>query len=133
MQGTQILNKITQLNFSNAGESTDIPTKIIQQKPDIFAVFILTSLNQSVANYIFPSSLKNAYIIPVFKKCNRNLKDNYIPVGILSNIPKIFERCMFQQISKFMEPLLSKYQRGFRKGYNTQYCLLACLKNANHL
>ena len=128
MQGTQILNKITQLNFSKAGQSTDIPTKIIQQKPDIFAVFILTSFNQSVANYIFPSSLKNAHIIPVFKKCNRNLKDNYIPVGILSNIPKIFERCMFQQISKLMEPLLSKYQRGFRKGYNTQYCLLAMLE-----
>ena len=35
---------------------------------------------------------------------------------------------MFQQISKFMEPLLSKYQCGFRKGYNTQYCLLAMLE-----
>ena len=27
-----------------------------------------------------------------------------------------------------MEPLLSKYQCGFRKGYNTQYCLLAMLE-----
>ena len=35
---------------------------------------------------------------------------------------------MFQQISKFMEPFLSKYQCGFRKGYNTQYCLLAMLE-----
>ena len=32
---------------------------------------------------------------------------------------------MFQQISKFMEPLLSKHQCGFRKGYNTQHCLIA--------
>ena len=35
---------------------------------------------------------------------------------------------MYQQISKFVEPLLSKYQCGFRKGYNTQYCLLAMLE-----
>ena len=35
---------------------------------------------------------------------------------------------MFQQFSKFMKPLLSKYQCGFRKGYNTQYCLLAMLE-----
>ena len=35
---------------------------------------------------------------------------------------------MFQQISKFMEPLLSKYQCGLRKDYNTQSCLLAMLE-----
>ena len=62
---------------------------------------------------IFPSSLKNADITPVFKKGDRNLKDNYRPVSILSSISKIFVPCMFQQISKFMEPLLSQYQCGF--------------------
>ena len=123
------MNEITQLNCSKAGQSTDIPTKITKQNLDIFAGFILTSFNQSVANSIFPSSLKNADITSVvFKKGDRNLKDNYRPVSILSNISKTFERCMFQQISKFMEPLLSKYQCGFRKGYNTQYCLLAMLE-----
>ena len=35
---------------------------------------------------------------------------------------------MFQQISKFMERLLSKYQCGFRKCYNTQYCLIAMIE-----
>ena len=128
VQRTQILNEITQLNSSKSGQSTDILTKTIKQNSDIFANFTLKSFNQSVANSIFPSSLKNADITSVFKKGDRNLKDNYRPVSILSNISKTFERCMFQQISKFMEPLLSKYQCGFRKGYNTQYCLLAMLE-----
>ena len=89
---TQILKEITQLNSSKAGQSTDIPTKIIKQNSDIFADFILTSFNQSVANSIFPSSLKNADITSVvFKKGDRNLKDNYRPVSILSNISRIFE------------------------------------------
>ena len=44
---------------------------------------------------------------------------------------KIFERFMFQQISKFMEPLLSKCQWGFRKRYSTQYCLLAMREKWN--
>ena len=120
--------KIMQLNSSKAGQSTDTPTKIIKQNSDIFADFILTSLNQSVANSIFSSSLKNADITPVFKEGDINLKDKCKPISILSNISKTFERCMFQQISKFMEPLLSKYQCGFRKGYTTQYCHLATLK-----
>ena len=68
-----------QLNSSKAFQSTDIPTKI--RKIEIF--------------FIFPSSLKNAEITPVFKKSDRNLKDNCRPVSILLNISKIFERCIF--------------------------------------
>ena len=126
VQRTHILNEITQLNSSKGCQRTDTP--IIKQNSNIFVGCILTSFNQSVANSIFPSSLKNADITPVFKKGDRNLKDNYRSVGILSNISKIFQRYMFQQISKIMEPLLSKYQCGFRKGYNTHYCLLAMLE-----
>ena len=47
--------------------------------------------------------LKLANITPVFKKVDRNSKENYRPVSILSNISKIFERCMFCQIFSFMD------------------------------
>ena len=97
MQRTQILNEITQLNSSKAGQSTDIPTKIIKQNSDIFADFILTSFNQSVANSIFSSSLKNADITPVFKKDDRNLKDNYRPVSIV--IRPVIKYIMLSNIS----------------------------------
>ena len=41
---------------------------------------------------------------------------------------KVFERCIFRQLSNFMDQFLSKYQCGFHKGYSTQYCLLAILE-----
>ena len=69
-----------------------------------------------------------ANITPVYKKGERNCKDNYRPVSILSNVSKIFERCMLEQISNYMNDFLSKFQCGFRKGYSTQYCLLALLE-----
>ena len=78
----------------------------------------------------FPSILKNASITPVFKKGDRNFKDNYRPVSILPYISKIFERCIFCQLSNFMDQFLSKYLCGFRKGYSTQYCLLAMLEKS---
>ena len=79
----QILKEITQLNSSKAGQSTDIRAKIIKQNSDIFADFILASFNQSVANSIFPSNLKNADITLVFKKGEENIEDNHRPVSIL--------------------------------------------------
>ena len=71
---------------------------------------------------------KKANITSVFKKGDRNTKDNYMPVSILPNISKIFERCIFRQLYSFMFEFLSKYQCGFRKGYSTQHCLLAMLE-----
>ena len=79
-------------------------------------------------NFNFPSILRNATITPVFKKGDRNSKDNYRPVSMLPNVSKMFERCIFCQLSNFMDQFLSKYQCGFRKSYSTQYCLLAMLE-----
>ena len=64
-----------------------------------------------------------------FKKGGRNSKENYRPVSILSNISKIFERCMFCQISSFMDSsYLSKQQCGLRKCYTPHNCLLMMLE-----
>ena len=71
-----------------------------------------------------------ANITPVFKKCDRHFKENYRPGRKLSNISKIFERCMFPQISCFMDSYLEKQQCGLRKGYSTQYYMLEKWKNA---
>ena len=72
--------------------------------------------------------MKNAIITPVHKKGPKTSKDNFRPVSILPNISKIYERIMFKQMSEFFEPILSKYQCGFRKGFSAQHCLLAMLE-----
>ena len=72
--------------------------------------------------------MKNAIITPVHKKGPKTSKDNFRPVSILPNISKIYERVIFKQMSEFFEPILSKYQCGFRKGFSAQHCLLAMLE-----
>ena len=68
------------------------------------------------------------FMTPVHKKDAKTSKDNYRPVSILSDISKIHERLLFKQISEYFEPILSKFQCGFRKGYSAQHCLLAMLE-----
>ena len=69
---------------------------------------------------MFPPDLKLADVTPVYKNKSKNSKDNYRPVSILSNISKIYERCLYDQIQVFFDSILSKYQCRFRRGYNAQ-------------
>ena len=57
----------------------------------------------------FPTALKQANITPVFKTEERCSKDNYRPISILPNVSKIFEKCMFPQMSHYMDNFLSKH------------------------
>ena len=45
-------------------------------------------------------------------------------MSILSNISKIYERCLYSQISNFF----FDYQCGFRKGFNAQHCLVVMIE-----
>ena len=94
----QILKEILCLDSAKASQDTDITTKIIKDNADIFLDFLLPGFNNSITTSIFPSSLKQAITILVFKKGDKDLKENYRPVNILPNVSEIFERLLFKQI-----------------------------------
>ena len=54
--------------------------------------------------------------------------NNYRPVSILSNISKLYERCMHKQINEYFESVLSKFQCGFRQRFSAQHCLLVMVQ-----
>ena len=46
---------------------------------------------------VFPSVLKTAKIVPVFKKDSKLDYSNYHPISLLSNIEKILEKLMYKE------------------------------------
>ena len=106
----------------------DIPSKVIKNNSGIFADFFFLNLNNCIAPSVSLSNFKNAEITPVHKKDSKNTKFTYRPVSILSNISKIYEKCIFSQILNYFEKILSKYQFGFRKGHSTQQFLLVMIE-----
>ena len=60
---------------------------------------------------------------------SKTSKDNYRPISILPNISKIYEKCLYNEIETYFDEILSKYQCGFRKGFNAQHCLVSMIKN----
>ena len=73
--------------------------------------------------------MKLADVTLVYRKKLKNFKNNYRPVSILSNISKLYERCINGQIQLFFYSLLSKYQCGFRRGYKAPHCLISLIEN----
>ena len=88
-------------------------TKIIKENANIFTDFVHYSINSSINNGNFPSFLKLANVIPVFKKDCKNSKDNYRPISILKNISKVYERILFKQIGTYMDNFFFKISMRF--------------------
>ena len=47
---------------------------------------------------VFPSVLKTAKVVPVFKKDSKLDYSNYHPISLLSNIEKILEKLMYKRL-----------------------------------
>ena len=72
--------------------------------------------------------MKYAEITPIHKKDDKTDKENYRPITILPNLSKLYERLIYNQIYSYFQTVFSKFQSGFRKGFNAQHCLLAMVE-----
>ena len=102
--------------------------KILKENSDICSYILHHNFNNALFSNKFPKYLKKADITPVFKKEEKFLKTNYRPVSILPTVSKIYERCLYDQINEYFQPLFSKLQCGFRKGHSAQHCLLVLIE-----
>ena len=90
------------------------------------------NINKCFSESFFPDDLKRAEVIPIFKKDikkdSKNLRENYRPVSILSNISNIYETCFYNELSSYFEDIFSDYQFNFRKSISAQQCLITLIK-----
>ena len=83
---SEVIKLLKTLNVKKASQKSDIPTKIVKLKADIFGNFICKKLNYCLKKGEFPCVLKYADVIPVHKKEIKSDEINYRPVSILPNL-----------------------------------------------
>ena len=91
-------------------------------------------INQSLCSGIFPTKLKIARVIPLFKKGDPHVFDNYRPISLLPAISKIFERIVFDQTYNYFtkNKLLYTSQYGFRKQHSTELATVELVDRVAH-
>ena len=79
---------------------------------------------------VFPSALKTAKVVPVFKKDSKFGYSNYHPLSLLSNIEKILEKLMYKRLYTFLNnSIIYNLQFGFRQQYLTSHALINITEN----
>ena len=104
-----VLRNIQKLNTKKASQLNDIPTKYIKKFSDVFTPVITDDYNNCIAIGIFPECFKTAEVIPTYKKDKPTEKTNYSPISILSNIFKIYERLMHDNMSDYFNDVFIKF------------------------
>ena len=125
----EMIQEINNLDSKKSGTFMNIPVKRLKEVVDIVAA-PLSQIWKSeiVQGRKFAEQLKRGDITPLHKKLENILKENYRPVSLLPVVSKLFERIMQKQMKTFIDNFLSTSLCGYRKGYNTQYALLAMIE-----
>ena len=64
----------------------------------------------------------------LYKKDGKTKKSNHRPISVLSNVSKIYEGSLYDQIYSYFDKIFSMYQCGFCKGISTQHILLTMIE-----
>ena len=90
----------------------------------IYSEKITSIFNNCLNENKFPDVLKKADVTPLFKKGTVTDKKNFRPISTFSDLPKTFERLLYNQIEAFFVDKFSDFLTGFRKNNSIQYMLL---------
>ena len=122
------VKELNKLKSKKASQKTVIPIKIVKENVDIISHFLYLNSNNSLSCSTFPTGMKYADVTPIHKKDDDTDKKNCRPISILPNLSKVYGRLMCNQISPYFDSVFSRFQCGFRQGFNEQHCLLTMVE-----
>ena len=99
----EVNKALTSLDISKANGSDNISNRLLKNTASSIAKPLSKLFNASLNLGIFPSSWKDANVTPVFKKNDKQNKNNYRPISLLPNIGKVFERVVFNHLYKYCQ------------------------------
>ena len=111
-----VMKIIRNLKVHKAHGHDDISIRMIKICDKTILKPLILLFENSIKSSYYPDIWKKSNIIPVHKKNDEQLVNNYRPISLLPIFGKIFEKIIFNRIYNFLseENLLNNNQSGFR-------------------
>ena len=116
---------IISLDMNKSLGLTSVPIYILKVYNSFFSEKLSKIINLSFATGIFPHLCKIAKVVPLFKKDNELLCENYRPISLLPISSKICEKFVYTRMYPFLTGnLIYDRQFGFRSKHSTNHALI---------
>jgi hypothetical protein len=130
----EVREAIRNLKLGKASGLDNICGEFLKCAEDVVIPFLTKLYNRLYDLGYFPASWCKSIVIPLFKKGDENLPDNYRGISLLSIVGKVFTAILNKRFYNWAEEgnKLSKEQAGFRKGYSTVdhiFTLVSIIRN----
>ena len=121
-----IKKTINNLPTKNSCGYDDISSKLLKVIAPVIIKPLSLLINRVLNTGIFPDKLKIAKVIPIYKKCDPKLFENYRPISLLPTISKVLEKIIHKQLSSYLDEygIFFPNQYGFRPKHSTEYAAL---------
>ncbi len=112
---------IMSLKNTGAVGTDDVPVSVLKLGASVLASPIAHLVRLSFQTAKVPCGFKSAIVRPIYKGKGKatTSASSYRPVSILTAMSKILEKCAFETLVDFLEPILPAGQYGFREGRST--------------
>lgn len=130
----EVQEAIRNLKLGKAAGLDNVCTEFLKYAGDVVTPFLTKLYNRLYNAGYFPVSWCTSIVIPLFKKGDADLLDNYRGISLLSVVGKVFTAVLHKRFYEWAEEenKLSFEQAGFRKGYSTVdhiFTLVAVIRN----
>ena len=122
-----ILKIICSLNYNIAHGYDDISIRLLKICDSSIVKPLSIIFKNCLQTETFPNNWKKSNVVPIHKKGDKQLLQNYHPVSLLPICSNIFEKIIFNPMLEFLEEnsLLCTHQSGFRSSDSCQSQLLS--------
>ena len=119
---TEIIKIIRSLKSKNSSGHDGISNKVLKGITNSIKEPLNIIFNKSMEEGVFPTEMKKADTVPLYKSKAKDEKNNYRPISLLLTMSKILEKVVYKRTYKFLTKFEQIYtsQYGFREGHSCQ-------------
>ena len=116
---SEIRKYINDLQPKRSSGIDNINNILLKEIGNIIAKPLSMIFSNSISEGTFPSRMKTAKVIPLYKSKNRYETTNYRPISLLLTISKLLEKAMYSRVYGYLCDTGQLYvsQYGFRKNH----------------